>query len=68
IPHTWPEEVTQEVAGLGEQLPEKDKEVRIDLRALPMVTIDGEDARDFEDAVFCEAKRGGGWRLGVAIA
>ena len=33
--------------------------------ALPLVTIDGEDARDFDDAVFCEAKRGGGWRLWV---
>ena len=32
------------------------------------MTIDGEDARDFDDAVFCEAKRGGGWRLWVAIA
>ena len=62
IPHTWPEEVTKEVAGLGEQVPEKAKEGRIDLRALPLVTIDGEDARDY-DAVFCEAKRGGGWRL-----
>ena len=68
IPHTWPEEVTKEVAGLGEQVPEKAKEGRIDLRALPLVTIDGEDARDFDDAVFCEAKRGGGWRLWVAIA
>lgn len=33
-----------------------------------MVTIDGEDARDFDDAVYCEKKRGGGWRLWVAIA
>lgn len=41
IPHTWPEEVTKEVAGLGEQVPEKAKEGRIDLRALPLVTIDG---------------------------
>ena len=68
IPHTWPEEVTKEVAGLGEQVPEKAKEGRIDLRALPLVTIDGEDARDFDDAVYCEKKRGGGWRLWVAIA
>lgn len=34
----------------------------------PLVTIDGEDARDFDDAVYCEAKKGGGWRLWVAIA
>ena len=32
------------------------------------MTIDGEDARDFDDAVYCEKKRGGGWRLWVAIA
>ena len=43
-------------------------EVRVDLRDLPLVTIDGEDARDFDDAVYCEKKRGGGWRLWVAIA
>lgn len=41
---------------------------RVDLRSLPLVTIDGEDARDFDDAVYCEKKRGGGWRLWVAIA
>ena len=41
---------------------------RHDLRKIPFVTIDGEDARDFDDAVYCEPKRGGGWRLYVAIA
>jgi ribonuclease R len=35
---------------------------------MPFVTIDGEDARDFDDAVYCEAKKSGGWRLWVAIA
>ena len=40
----------------------------LDLRNLPLVTIDGEDARDFDDAVFAERRRGGGWRLVVAIA
>ncbi|MGL5949201.1 MAG: ribonuclease R [Aeromonas sp.] len=68
IPHTWPEEVSKEIAHLGEQVPEEAKVGRIDLRALPLMTIDGEDARDFDDAVFCQAKKSGGWRLWVAIA
>ncbi|MGL4223891.1 MAG: ribonuclease R [Vibrio sp.] len=68
IPHEWPAEVEQQVAGLAEEVPEQAKQGRVDLRALPLVTIDGEDARDFDDAVYCEAKKGGGWRLWVAIA
>ncbi|MEW5290661.1 MULTISPECIES: ribonuclease R [Erwinia] len=68
IPHAWPEELQNQIAGLKEEVPEKAKAGRVDLRDLPLVTIDGEDARDFDDAVFCERKRGGGWRLWVAIA
>ncbi len=45
-----------------------DRAGREDLRELPLVTIDGEDARDFDDAVYAESVRGGGWRLIVAIA
>ncbi|MFC0227581.1 ribonuclease R [Serratia aquatilis] len=68
IPHTWPPQVEKQVADLSEQVPEAAKKGRVDLRDLPLVTIDGEDARDFDDAVYCEKKRGGGWRLWVAIA
>lgn len=68
IPHTWPEQVEKQVADLKEQVPEAAKKGRVDLRQLPLVTIDGEDARDFDDAVYCEKKKGGGWRLWVAIA
>ncbi|QXO17656.1 ribonuclease R [Vibrio ostreae] len=68
IPHVWPQEVEKQIAGLGEEVPEEAKQGRVDLRQLPLVTIDGEDARDFDDAVYCEAKKGGGWRLWVAIA
>ncbi|WP_436893414.1 ribonuclease R [Siccibacter turicensis] len=68
IPYVWPEAVEKQIASLKEEVPEEAKVGRVDLRKLPLVTIDGEDARDFDDAVFCEKKRGGGWRLWVAIA
>ncbi|MBE0365131.1 ribonuclease R [Pseudoalteromonas ulvae UL12] len=68
IPHVWPDAVTEQVAHLTTNVLEKDKEGRVDLRQLPLVTIDGEDARDFDDAVYCERKKSGGWRLWVAIA
>ncbi|MBA5762712.1 ribonuclease R [Vibrio sp. 404] len=68
IPHEWPEAVDKQIENLGEEVPEEAKAGRVDLRQLPLMTIDGEDARDFDDAVYCEAKKGGGWRLWVAIA
>lgn len=68
IPHIWSPELERQIAKLKEEVPEEAKAGRVDLRDLPLVTIDGEDARDFDDAVFCERKRGGGWRLWVAIA
>lgn len=68
IPHQWPEAVELEAQTLSAEPLEEDKHHRIDLRKLPFVTIDGEDARDFDDAVYCEAKKSGGWRLWVAIA
>lgn len=68
IPDQWPVAVEKQVEHLGEEVPEEAKEGRVDLRDLPLVTIDGEDARDFDDAVYCRAEPGGGWRLWVAIA
>jgi len=68
IPNEWPKAVEKEAAKLKSEVEEKDKQKRIDLRQLPFVTIDGEDARDFDDAVYAEAKKSGGWRLYVAIA
>ena len=67
IPHEWPREVVEESAGFGPAVPEADKQGRVDLRKLPLVTIDGEDARDFDDAVYCRPTPKG-WRLIVAIA
>ncbi len=67
IPFQWPQEVQDEAAGFGSEVPEAAKKGRLDLRKTPLVTIDGEDAKDFDDAVFCEPE-GEGWRLLVAIA
>lgn len=68
IPHELPVAVEEQIKQFGDEVPEEAKQGRVDLRELPLVTIDGEDARDFDDAVHCEAIKGGGWRLWVAIA
>ncbi|KGT46807.1 MULTISPECIES: ribonuclease R [Acinetobacter] len=67
LPYEFPEEVLQEAESFKEP-DEKDREGRIDLRDLALVTIDGEDARDFDDAVYAEKRPGGGYRVVVAIA
>jgi len=68
IPFSFSDEVLEQVDRMPIEVAEKDKRKRRDLRSFPFVTIDGEDARDFDDAVFCETKSGEGWRLFVAIA
>ncbi|MWN89607.1 ribonuclease R [Gilliamella sp. Pra-s65] len=68
IPYELPNEVEAEASKFTDQVPESAKNGRKDLRNLPLVTIDGEDARDFDDAVYCQKNRGGGYRLWVAIA
>jgi len=67
LPHLWPDELLDEIKSLSEEVPESAKKNRVDLREIPLVTIDGEDARDFDDAVFCK-KTPKGWKLLVAIA
>ncbi|EKX93646.1 ribonuclease R [Aggregatibacter actinomycetemcomitans Y4] len=67
IPHAFPSAVEKQLKKWQEEVPEEAKRGRVDLRDLPLVTIDGEDARDFDDAVFCQ-KQGKGWKLWVAIA
>ena len=67
IPHKFPSAVEKYVKKFTEEVSEEVKKGRVDLRHLPLVTIDGEDARDFDDAVYCE-KHGKGWKLWVAIA
>lgn len=68
LPHIWPDAVLHQIAEWRGEVAEVDKRNRIDLRSTPLVTIDGEDAQDFDDAVYCEARPQGGWRLLVAIA
>ncbi len=67
LPLEWPPAVTAEIAGLGTEIPDAAKAGRVDLRQIPLVTIDGADARDFDDAVYCEP-RPKGWKLLVCIA
>ncbi|MCL1148202.1 ribonuclease R [Shewanella sp. 10N.261.52.F9] len=68
LPHTWSGLIEKKLRKIPDEVTEADKEGRVDLRNLPLVTIDGEDARDFDDAVYAEKKKSGGWRLWVAIA
>ena len=67
IPQAWPAAVEKEIGIFGKEVPQDAISGREDLRELPLVTIDGEDARDFDDAVYCEETEQG-WRLLVAIA
>ena len=67
LPNVWPAELLEEIKSLSAEVPESAKEGRVDLRSTPLVTIDGEDARDFDDAVYCK-KTPKGWKLLVAIA
>lgn len=67
LPNEWPVSVKAAAADWGTRVRPRDKSGREDLRELPLVTIDGADARDFDDAVYAESA-GDGWRLIVAIA
>lgn len=68
IPFEWSETITQAVAKIPQHVEPQEIEKRRDLRHLPFVTIDGEDAKDFDDAVYCHSKPKGGFHLYVAIA
>lgn len=68
LPHQWPENVEQQVKRFASDVSDKDMKGRKDIRDLPLVTIDGEDARDFDDAVYSQPLSNGKHRLVVAIA
>ena len=75
VPHEFSEACLAQARALPDKVLPGDKKHRVDLTDVPLVTIDGEDARDFDDAVYCEPMKSGrgknavkGWRLLVAIA
>ena len=67
IPFKWPDAVSSEVKAFGTSVPSSTHDGRTELRDVDLITIDGADARDFDDAVYCK-KVDSGWRLLVAIA
>ncbi|WP_428290793.1 ribonuclease R [Hydrogenophaga sp.] len=71
VPHEFSDAALAQARALPDHVRAADHKHRVDLRDVPLVTIDGEDARDFDDAVYCEPAKvgkGKGWRLLVAIA
>lgn len=68
LPHQWPEELIDEIKEIPKTVKKEELKGRADLRELNFVTIDGEDAKDFDDAVYCVKKPKGGFQLYVAIA
>ena len=67
LPYDFPKEVKRRSARFRDEVSARDAKGREDVRPLPLVTIDDESARDFDDAVYCEPHKGG-FRLWVAIA
>jgi len=68
LPHTFSAEVLEEAKLRAQPVSDADRERREDFRHLPIVTIDGETARDFDDAVYVEHRADGSWHLQVHIA
>ncbi len=65
---TWRDETQQQIDQLPDSVTETDLQNRTDLRHLPFITIDGADAKDFDDAVYAHRSTSGGWKVYVAIA
>jgi len=68
LPHEFPPQVIRQAEEVEPKVTSEERKGRTDIRKLPLVTIDGEDARDFDDAVYAESLQDGGFRLIVAIA
>lgn len=68
LPWEWPKALEQQATKIAKKISDADTNGRKDLRDLPFITIDGDDSKDFDDAVYCEKRESGGWRLYVAVA
>ena len=68
LPYKWTKEINKELVKIDSQIDASKEHKRVDLRELPFVTIDGENAKDFDDAVYCEKTESGSYNLYVAIA
>ena len=68
LPHRFPAAALEEASASPQYIPERDRDGRRDLRGLPIVTIDGETAKDFDDAVYVERLAWGNYLLHVHIA
>jgi ribonuclease R len=68
LPDAFSKSTIKQCEKYSSEIPKSSIQGREDLRKVPFVTIDGEDARDFDDAVWCEPLPDGGWHLRVAIA
>ena len=68
LPYKFPEEVVDEAKAFGNKIKEQDFKDRIDLRGQTIFTIDGEDAKDLDDAIHVEKLENGNYKLDVHIA
>lgn len=68
LPYKFSEETKKEIKRFSDSVTKSDLRDRVDLRDIPFVTIDGADAKDFDDAVYCLPLEDGKFRLLVAIA
>lgn len=68
LPRRWPEELAAELKNIPQKISAEEISKRRDLRALSLITIDDQDAQDFDDAVYCRKEKNNQWTLFVAIA
>lgn len=68
IPHVFKEDCLKQAEQTTKEKPSLNSPHRVDLRHIPFVTVDGEDAKDFDDAIYAEPVKDGSWKIMIAIA